>query len=140
MVNTIYNDINAKIIALMKLDAEFSDIGNNYFPYTKTLETSVFPCVFVVKTNRETNPEEINEGMTEDTLAYNVEIYYRSDHGSEDLINAKDHALKAIFKANKTLGGLVSDSQCYSSSTSSSIIVDKILTVLSAKVDVFLDE
>lgn len=76
MANTIYNDITSKIHDLMKANTEFADI-TNYYPYTKTLEAAVFPCCFVVKTARETRTEELDEQLTEDTLTYQVEIYYK---------------------------------------------------------------
>lgn len=124
----------------MKANTEFADI-TNYYPYTKTLEAAVFPCCFVVKTARETRTEELDEQLTEDTLTYQVEIYYKSDHGMEELLNKKDHALKALIKANPSIGGLANDAQCYSSKISSEYLdTCNLITVLTAKIIVFLDE
>lgn len=137
MANEIYNTIADNIIALIKADAEFSDIVK-YYPYTKTLEAAAFPCCFVAKTSRESNADELGTG-SEDTLTYQVEIYYKDDHGREVEQNKKDIALKNLIDADRTLGGIVSDAQCYSSTINSQMLdPNNILTVLAARVVVFV--
>lgn len=139
MANEIYNSIAAKIRDLIKADAEFVDV-TNYYLYTKTLEAAIFPCCFVAKTERDTRAEELDEQLTENTLTYQVEVYYKDDHGREIELNKKDHALKALIKANPSLGGYAQDAQCYSSRISSEYLGSDLLTLLSAKIVVFLDE
>lgn len=133
MANETYNTINTAIIDLIKADPEFSDISY-YYPYTKTLESANLPCCFVSKIERETKADELDETITEDTLIYQVEIYYRAAYGREDVLNQKDLALKNLIKADYTLAGTVADAQCYSSKISSQYLESDLLTVLAARI------
>ncbi|KCZ71585.1 hypothetical protein ANME2D_02320 [Candidatus Methanoperedens nitroreducens] len=139
MTNTKYNDITDAIKAKIIADAEFADASGNVYLNTMTLENAVFPCMFIAKIERETKESELDEALTEDTLTYQVEVYYLDYTGHEVNLNKKDYALKALIRADPSLNGKAADAQCYSSRITSTLLQNKIVTGLEARIVVFVD-
>ncbi len=102
----IYTQISDAIITLMRNSSVFADV-TTYYKQSMTLEAATYPSIFVIRTDRKTTSEEFEDETTQDVLNYDVNIFYKSDHGLEDLLNAKDLELKSLILADPTIGGLV---------------------------------